>query len=179
MKKLMVVSVLCLAVLVALRREVSAAVTVGSPDVTGWFDSLQQAQNLNDGGSTSSLWTDDSSTIYYRVISTVAWETPMEFPVIAKMGVWEDDTNADDFVANGLGGWQSNPGDPSDPTGGSWEMDHDYISTSGVNLADACGSSGEPGWNWELEVRVTYNSGGSDIEIDPSGWEQNQQFVIP
>ncbi len=198
MRQISVVLMCCVAVLLCEERTSYAAPTVTSPFFHGYYDSLQQAQDWSDTGVSAALYTDDTSPVYFRFGATISWTTFDDFPYRAKLELWEDDNNPDDFVGTGLltSLYQDglfNPADPSDPLGmGQWTVKVDgdgnvevnslldYVETSGQDLADKCGSSGEPGWHWELEVRIKYKLGdGIWTEVDPSGWEKDQQFIIP
>jgi hypothetical protein len=162
--------------LIGLQSVMMAEVKVSEPQIEGWFESLEDAANPDIEGSDASLCITDETMVYYKMSVTVEWEVGC-FPTHVKLKMYEEDTFSDDFIGDGILGEQENPGDPSSIFGGS-HLFEDYICTSGSDLARKAGAAGEPGSEWELEVRVCYtlDGGGRWHEIDPPGWEFDQPF---
>lgn len=115
--------------------------------------------------------------------ATLTWTALETTPEQMWYALYEDDTNPDDLVGAGiisstinypLAGWIITW---QEAAARSWTK-IDGVATSGYDLATKCGSSGEPGWEWELEIWVYYKTSAWDC-IDESGWELDQPFHIP
>jgi hypothetical protein len=174
--KLKLVAVVCSALaLLAFQSSSYAEVSVTSTKIYGWFSSLEDADDDEVEGNGDSLCVTDETMVYYRMEATVTWD-PECYPIFVKLKMYEeDDLSADDFIGDGISGSQANPVPGWHPFG--FHKFKDFICTSGKDLADKAGSSGEPGSEWELEVRVCYTLNGTDWnEIDPPGWEFDQPF---